>query len=87
MNTKVQIKQVAAGAFFSVVEFIAMVIIYTVDFMNGRFGRYKLVPKVRRVWRVVTWTIFAILFFRFVLCPFFSTWDRVVNMLNYVIWG
>ena len=44
-------------------------------------------PQYRRWWRVMTYGALAFLFFRFVMCPFFAWWDKVVTFLNYVIWG
>ena len=55
--------------------------------VDGRFGKRVLIPQYRRWWRVMTYGALAFMFFRFVVCPFFAWWDKVVAFLNYVIWG
>ena len=55
--------------------------------VDGRFGKRALKPQYRRWWIVMTYGALAFLFFRFVVCPFFAWWDKVVAFLNYVIWG
>ena len=55
--------------------------------VDGRFGKRVLNPQYRRWCRVMTYGALALLFFRFILCPFFAWWDKVVAFLNYVIWG
>lgn len=55
--------------------------------IDGRFGKKVLKNKYRRFWRVITYGTLAFMFFRFILCPFFAWWDKVVAFLNYVIWG
>lgn len=55
--------------------------------LNGKFGRRVLKPKYRRIWRCITWGSLAVLFFIYVLIPFFEYWDKVVRMINYVRWG
>ena len=59
-------------------------ILYAID---GRFGKRVLKAHYRRWWRVMTYGVLAFLFFRFVLCPFFAWWGKVVDFLNYIIWG
>lgn len=61
--------------------------VVTVEFVDGRFGRKVLKPQYRRWWRVATYGTLAVLFVRFVMCPFFAWWDKVVDFFNYVIWG
>lgn len=56
-------------------------------FMNGRFGKKRLALPYRAWWKCITWVTFSILVFRFVLVPFYMWWDKVVNFLNYIIWG
>lgn len=55
--------------------------------LDGKFGRRVLKPKYRRIWRCITWGSLAILFFVYVLIPFFEFWDKVVRITNYVHWG
>ena len=59
-------------------------ILYAID---GRFGRRVLKEQYRGYWRIFTYGTLFILFFRFVMVPFFNWWDGVVSFLNYVIWG
>lgn len=55
--------------------------------LDGKFGRRVLKPKYRRIWRCLTWGSLAILFFVYILIPFFEFWDRVVSAINYIRWG
>lgn len=55
--------------------------------IDGRFGNKVLKPQYRVYCRLFTYGTLFILFFRFVMVPFFNWWDGVVRLLNYVIWG
>lgn len=55
--------------------------------MNGRFGNRVLKPQYRQWWVLFTWGTFAILFFVFVMRPFYEWWDKVVYAMNAVIRG
>lgn len=55
--------------------------------IDGHFGNKVLKPQYRVYWRLLTYGTLFILFFRFVMVPFFNWWDGVVRLLNYVIWG
>lgn len=55
--------------------------------IDGHFGNKVLKPQYRVYWRLFTYGTLFILFFRFVMVPFFNCWDGVVRLLNYVIWG
>ena len=55
--------------------------------IDGRFGRKVLKQPYRNYWRVITYGTLFILFNMFVMVPFFKWWDKVVDFLNYVIWG
>lgn len=55
--------------------------------LDGKFGRRVLKPKYRRIWRCITWGSLAVLFFIYILIPFFEFWDRVVSAINYIRWG
>lgn len=55
--------------------------------LDGKFGRRVLKPKYRRIWRCITWGSLAVLFFIYVLIPFFEFWDKIVRIINYVHWG
>lgn len=55
--------------------------------IDGHFGNKVLKPQYRVYWRLFTYGTLFILFFMFVMVPFFNWWDGVVRLLNYVIWG
>lgn len=63
------------------------IIVAIFNFIDGRFGNRVLKPKIRVVWRFLTYGTIAVLFFLYVMCPFFRWWDKVISLLNYVIWG
>lgn len=58
-----------------------------IEVLDGKFGKRVLKPKYRRIWRCITWGSLAVLFFIYVLIPFFEFWDKVVRIINYVRWG
>jgi hypothetical protein len=70
-----------------VFDFCAKYVIVVINFLNGKFGRYRLNQPYRRVWRVITWTTVVVLAWIYVICPFFDWWQGIVNYMNYVIWG
>ncbi len=55
--------------------------------IDGRFGNRVLKPQYRRWWRAITYGTLAFLLFKFVACPFFDWWDKVVECANYAIWS
>lgn len=63
---------------------IYMIFLYAI---NGRFGNLILKPKYRFWWRILTYSTITFLLFKFVACPFFDWWDKVVAWMNYIIWG
>ena len=52
-----------------------------------RFGKRVLKRKFRICWRVVTYSLVVMFLWTFVITPFFDAWDRVINLMNCVIWG
>lgn len=56
-----------------------------IEFMNGKFGKYRLKKNYRSYWKMITWGVTSYLFVKFIMFPFFSWWEGVVNFLNYVI--
>lgn len=60
---------------------------YLYNVMNGHFGKRRLKKPYVYVWRFLTWGTFVWVLFTWVLTPFFAWWDRVIDFLNYVIWG
>lgn len=69
--------------FDSIVNYVMVVI----NFLNGKFGRYRLIQPYRRIWKIITWTTVMVIAWIYVVCPFFDCWQRIVNHVNYVIWG
>lgn len=70
-----------------VFDFCAKYVMVVINFLNGKFGRYRLNQPYRKVWRVITWTTVVVLAWIYVICPFFDWWQGIVNYMNYVIWG
>ena len=70
-----------------VFDFCAKYVMVVINFLNGKFGRYRLNQPYRRVWRVITWTKVVVLAWIYVICPFFDWWQGIINYMNYVIWG
>lgn len=70
-----------------VFDFCAKYVMVVINFLNGKFGRYRLNQPYRKVWRVITWTTVVVLAWIYVICPFFNWWQGIVNYMNYVIWG
>ena len=62
-------------------------LITALEFVDGRFGRKVLKRPYRIVWRVLTYGSLFLLIYNFVIVPLFRWWDKVVDFLNYVIWG
>lgn len=70
-----------------VFDFCAKYVMVVINFLNGKFGRYRLNQPYRKVWRVIAWTTVVVLAWIYVICPFFDWWQEIVNFMNYVIWG
>lgn len=77
------------------VELIVNTLIYYVlitlrawyRFCCGRFGKRVLRKELRLIWHAFWFGLSIYLFSKFILFPFFSWWDGVVDALNYIIWG
>lgn len=76
-----------AGCIVNVLTLVVLALIVFVGFLNGRFGKRKLVKPLIYLWRVFWWGLFIWAVFEFVAVPFFAWWDRVVAGLNYLVWG
>lgn len=70
-----------------VFDFCAKYVMVVINFLNGKFGRYRLNQPYRKVWRVITWTTVIVLAWIYIICLFFVWWQGIVNYMNYVIWG
>ena len=70
-----------------VFDFCAKYIMVVINFLNGKFGRYRLNQPYRKVWKIITWTTVSVFAWVYVICPLFSWWQGIVDFLNYVIWG
>lgn len=71
----------------SVVDLLFSIVVGALQFIDGRFGKIVLKPKFRLWWRIVTYSVIAILLWKFIVCPLFETWGRMVNCVNYVARG
>lgn len=70
-----------------VVDLLFSIVVGALQFIDGRFGKRVLKTKIRLWWRIVTYSIMAILFWKFIVSPFFEIWGRMVSFVNYVAWG
>lgn len=70
-----------------VVDLLFSIVVGALQFIDGRFGKRVLKPKFRLIWRIVTYSVTAVLLWKFILSPFFATWERMVSFVNYVAWG
>lgn len=68
-------------------DFCAKYVMVVINFLNGKFGRYRLNQPYRKVWKIITWTTVSVFAWVYVICPLFSWWQGIVDFLNYVIWG
>lgn len=55
--------------------------------IDGRFGKRVLKPQYRFWWRLFNYGILFILFVKFIMFPFIDWWSKIINSLNYAIWG
>lgn len=70
-----------------VVDLLFSIVVGALQFIDGRFGKIVLKPKFRLWWRIVTYSVIAILLWKFIVCPLFETWERTVSCINYVARG
>lgn len=55
--------------------------------LDGKFCNRVLKQPYRNYYRVVVWTILAILIWKYLLVPFFGWWDKIIYVMNHIIWG
>lgn len=55
--------------------------------LDGKFGNRVLKQPYRDYYRVVVWTTLVVLIWRYLLVPFFGWWDKVIYVMNHIIWG
>ncbi len=70
-----------------VIDLLFSIVVGALQFIDGRFGKRVLKPKFRLWWRIVTYSIMAILLWKFIVFPLFEAWERMVGFVNYVAWG
>lgn len=70
-----------------VFDLLLSIVVGVLQFIDGRFGKMVLKPKFRLWWRIVTYSVIAILLWKFIVCPLFETWEQTVSYVNYVAWG
>lgn len=71
----------------NIIDFLLSIVVAVLQFIDGRFGKRVLKRKFRICWRVVTYSLVMIFLWTFVITPFFDAWGRVIDFMNYVIWG
>ncbi len=70
-----------------VVDFLLSIVVGALQFIDGRFGKRVLKPKFRLIWRIVTYSVMAMLLWKFIVFPLFEAWERMVSFVNYIAWG
>ena len=55
--------------------------------LDGKFGNKVLKQPYRTYYRVVIWTTLVALIWRYLLVPFFGWLDKVIYVMNHLIWG
>lgn len=70
-----------------VVDLLLSIVVGALQFIDGRFGKRVLKPKFRLIWRIVTYSVMAMLLWKFIVFPLFEAWERMVSFVNYIAWG
>lgn len=55
--------------------------------LDGKFGNKVLKQPYRNYYRVVVWATLAALIWEYLLVPFFGWLDKVIYVMNHLIWG
>lgn len=55
--------------------------------LDGKFGNRVLRQPYRDYYRVVVWVTLAVLIWVYLLVPFFGWWDKVIYVMDHIIWG
>lgn len=55
--------------------------------LDGKFGNRVLKQPYRDYYRVVVWATLVILIWIYLLVPFFGRLDKVIYVINNIIWG
>lgn len=71
----------------NVIDFLLSIVVAILQLIDGRFGKRVLKRKFRICWRVVTYSMVIVFLWTFIITPFFEYWDKVIDFMNYVIWG
>lgn len=58
-----------------------------VKVLDGKFGNKVLKQPYRNYYRVVVWTTLVALIWEYLLVPFFGWLDKVIYVMNHLIWG
>lgn len=54
---------------------------------DGKFGNRVLKQPYRLYYRVVVWTLLIVSIYDYLLVPFFRWWDKVIYVMDHIIWG
>ena len=65
------------------VKFMAAI----VKALDGKFGNGVLRQPYRDYYRVIVWATFTVLIWIYLLVPFFGWWDKVIYVMDHIIWG
>ena len=71
----------------NVIDFLLSIVVAILQFIDGRFGKRVLKRKFRICWRVVTYSMVIVFLWTFIITSLFEYWGRVIDFMNYVIWG
>ena len=55
--------------------------------LDGKFGNKVLKQPYRNYYRVVVWATLVALIWEYLLVPFFGWLDKVIYVMNHLIWG
>ena len=58
-----------------------------VKVLDGKFSNRVLKQPYRDYYRVVVWATSVVLIWRYLLVPFLGWWDKVIYVMNNIIWG
>ena len=50
-----------------IVDSILSYVMVVINFLNGKFGRYRLNQPYRKVWKIITWTTVSVLAWVYVI--------------------
>ena len=70
-----------------VIENVLIAMYHSYRFLNGRFGKKVLRKPYKQIWQIIAWSLFIYFFTTKIMFPIIEWWQRIVDCMNYVIWG